>query len=87
MSIIGPYAWTLRWLIFLLGQQGGYTRYPCFLCYWDSRASTQRRIKKDWPGQEDLAVGDKNLINEPLVSRDRTAHKVGSDEAICEGSG
>ena len=56
---------------FLLVQQGGYTKYPCFLCYWDSRAITQHWVKKDWPEQEDLAVGDKNIINEPLVSRDR----------------
>ena len=25
----------------------------------------------DWPAREDLAVGDKNIINEPLVDRDR----------------
>ena len=40
-------------------------------CYWDSRASTQHWVKKNWPAREDLAVGDKNIINEPLVSRDR----------------
>ena len=34
---------------FLLGQQGWYTKYPCFLYYWDSRASTQHWVKKDWP--------------------------------------
>ena len=56
---------------FLLGQQGGYTKYPCFLCYWDSLARTQHWVKKDWPAQEDLAVGDKNIIKEPRVSRDR----------------
>ena len=55
---------------FLLGQQGGYTKHPCFLCYWDSRATDQHWVKKDWPAQEDLAVGDKNIINEPLVNRD-----------------
>ena len=47
---------------FLLGQQGG---------YWDSRVADQHRVKKDWPAQEDLAVGDKNIINKPLVNRDR----------------
>ena len=26
----------LRVLSMLLGQQGGYTKYPCFLCLWDS---------------------------------------------------
>ena len=28
-------------------------------------------MKKDWPAREDLAVDDKNIINEPLVNRDR----------------
>ena len=28
----------LKMVNFHLGQQGGYTKYPCFLCYWDSRA-------------------------------------------------
>ena len=26
---------------FLLGQQGVYTKDPCFLCYWDSRETDQ----------------------------------------------
>ena len=76
---------------FLLGQQGGYTKYPCFLCYWDSRATTQHWVKKDCPAREDLAVGDKNFITEPLVNRDRivssTLHKGGSDETISKGFG
>ena len=55
---------------FLLGQQVGYTKHPCFLCYWDSRATDQHWVKKNWPTQEDLAVGDKNIINELLVNRD-----------------
>ena len=28
----------LKMVNFLLGLQGGYTQYRCFLCYWDSRA-------------------------------------------------
>ena len=28
----------LKMVNFLLGQQSGYIKYPCFLCYWDSRA-------------------------------------------------
>ena len=27
----------LKMEIFLLGQQSGYTKFPCFLCLWDSR--------------------------------------------------
>ena len=47
---------------FLLGQQGGYTKYPCFLCYWGSAASTQHWVKKEWPAREDLAEADKTTI-------------------------
>ena len=28
-------------------------------------------MKKDWSAREDLAVGDENIINDPLVNRDR----------------
>ena len=49
----------------------GYIKHPCFLYYWDSRTADQHWVKKDWPAREDLAVGDKNTINEPLVNRDR----------------
>ena len=56
---------------FLSGQQGGYTKHPSFLCYWESRATNSALGKKDWPAREDLAIGDKNIINVPLVNRDR----------------
>ena len=59
---------------FLLGRQGGYTKNSCFCCYWDSRATSQYWVKKDWPAREDLTVGDKNVINEPIVNRNRIIH-------------
>jgi hypothetical protein len=31
----------LKVLGMLLGQQAGYTKYPCFMCEWDSRAISQ----------------------------------------------
>ncbi|GBP72257.1 hypothetical protein EVAR_103258_1 [Eumeta japonica] len=66
-----------KWLIcvdlkvvnFLLGQQGGFTKYPCFLCLWDSRAKSQHWTKCDWPPRVALVPGEKNVINPPLVSR------------------
>ena len=54
---------------FLLGQQGGYTKYPSFLCYWDSRTTTEHWVKNEWPQGETLTSGDKNVINDPLVDR------------------
>ena len=49
-------------------QQSGYTKHPCFLCMWDSR---NHWVKKDWEPRINLRAGDKNIINEPLVPRDR----------------
>ena len=44
-----------QWLIcvdfkmtnFLLGQQSGYTKYPCFMCLWNSRARDVYWEKKE----------------------------------------
>ena len=61
----------LKMVNILLGQQSGYTKYPCFLCLWDSRADEVHWEKKNWPVRQELAMGEKNIVNEPLVSRDR----------------
>ena len=57
----------LKMMNFLLRQQGGYTKYPCFLCYWDSRAKDEHWIRDQWPARSSLAPGDKNIIHKPLV--------------------
>ncbi|GFV38088.1 uncharacterized protein TNCV_4203981 [Trichonephila clavipes] len=56
---------------FLLGQQGGYTKFPCFMCLWDSRDKQHHWSQKVWLVREKLKVGDKNVINTPLVNIDR----------------
>ncbi|GFS88860.1 uncharacterized protein TNCV_3569571 [Trichonephila clavipes] len=56
---------------FLLSQQGGYTKFPCFMCLWDSRDKPHHWSQKVWPVLEELKVGTKNVINTPLVSQDR----------------
>ena len=61
----------LKMVNFLLGQQSGYTKYLCFLCLWDSRAKHEHWTRKDWPPREYLVIGEQNVINEPLVARDR----------------
>ncbi|GBP67189.1 hypothetical protein EVAR_42068_1 [Eumeta japonica] len=33
----------------LVGLQGGYTKYCCFLCLWDSRAKQHHYVRKEWP--------------------------------------
>lgn len=54
-------------LTMMLGQQAGYTKYPCFLCLWDSRARDFHWTKTDWPLRDALTPGEKNVINTTLV--------------------
>lgn len=61
----------LKMVNFLLGQQSGYTKYPCFLCYWDSRAKQQHWTRNVWPPRDSLTPGDKNIIHEPLVTAEK----------------
>ena len=61
----------LKMVNFLLGQQGGYTKYPCFICLWDSGAKSEHWKRKDWPPREALVPGSMNVINTPLVPRGR----------------
>ena len=61
----------LKVLSILLGQQGGYTKYPCFLCLWDSRAKNKHWICEQWPKRNEFTVGKKNILNESLVSPDK----------------
>ena len=62
----------LKMVNFLLGQQSGFTKYPCFLCMWDSRDRAQHYTKKEWSVREELEPSrSKNVINTPLVDRDR----------------
>ena len=61
----------------LLGLQGDYTKYPCFLCLWDSRANDRHYLQKEWPargtltpgrcnGKSSLLVDPKNVLLPPL---------------------
>src|SRR5678815_5871811 len=54
----------------LLSQQTGFTKYTCFLCYWDSRAAKDHWTKREWPPRETLMPGDRNIVREPLVQRE-----------------
>ena len=52
---------------FLLGQQNGYTKYPCFLCMWVSRAKSEHLTRKEWLLRKEMIVGKKNIIHQALI--------------------
>ena len=47
------YTWNicadLKVIALLLGQQLGYTKFPCLLCEWDSRDKARHYVKSIWP--------------------------------------
>ena len=59
----------LKMVNVLLGQQGQYTKYSCFLCLWDSPAKDKHWEQKLCPIRKGLTVGEKNIIHQPLVER------------------
>ena len=72
---------------FLLGQQSGYTKFPCFICLCDSRAGDKHWGQKNWPKRIELNVGAKNIITKPLVQREKivstTTYQTWLDEEVC----
>jgi hypothetical protein len=54
-------------LRFLLGLQGGCTKYCCFLCLWDSRGIGQHYIQKVWPEEKQL-IPDIHSVNQGAVA-------------------
>ena len=61
----------LKLVTFLLGQQKGYTKFPCFLCMWDSRDRENHWTQKEWPKRDTVKAGMPNVIHESIVSRDK----------------
>jgi len=55
----------------ILGLQGGYTKMPCFLCEFDSRAQAAHWDQKQWPPRQSLTPGSKNVMHDSLVDRSK----------------
>lgn len=51
----------------LTGMRGGFTKYCCFLCLWDSRATDDHYTKCDWPQRTSYVVGEESVEHTPLV--------------------
>lgn len=54
-----------------MGLQGGWVKYPCFLCYWDSRARAEHYVKDNWPVRMNYTKGSHNIVQERLVETDK----------------
>jgi len=56
-----------KMVAFLMGLQGGFTKFPCYLCLWDSRDTMQPYQRRHWPLRAEFAIGKGNVKWEPLV--------------------
>ena len=52
---------------FLMGFQGGFTKYPCCLYLWDSRDSVAQYLNRDWPQQIKFSVENNSAKWEALL--------------------
>ena len=52
----------LKMVNFLLGQQRGFRKYPCYLCMWDSLARERHWNQKEWPILKTLEAGMPNIV-------------------------
>lgn len=57
----------LKIVTMILGQQSGFTKYPCFLCLWDSRDRINHYVQKEWPKRTEFHPGSRNIICRPLI--------------------
>jgi hypothetical protein len=52
-----------------LGYQVGYTKYPCCMCDWDSRARSQSCEEKHWTSRISLVPECKNILCKSFSTR------------------
>ena len=62
-EVIGDF----KMVAYLMGLQGGFTKFPCYLCLWDSRDSKAHYHMRNWPQRTEFSVGRHNVKWEPLV--------------------
>jgi hypothetical protein len=55
----------------LMGLQGGFTKYSCFLCLWNSRSTDDHYIKREWDKRLSYEHGKYNIQNSPLVKPEK----------------
>jgi hypothetical protein len=61
----------LKIIAIMLGLKGGYSKYPCFLCNWDSRDDKQHWIKRDWPLRKNWTLNECGVQSRALIPVDK----------------
>jgi hypothetical protein len=61
----------MKVLCMLLGQQQGCTKFPCYICEWDSRAQVRHWIQRQWTHRTRLILGFKNILKKSIVDPEK----------------
>ena len=65
------YSWEVigdfKMVAFLVGFQGGFSKFQCYLCLWDSRNTTLHYKKRNWPLRSSSEIGTYNVKQQPPV--------------------
>ena len=56
---------------FLMGMQCGNTKFPCYLCLFNSREKANHYLNSFWPLRAKFEIGEHNVIKTPLVCADK----------------
>ena len=76
-----------------MGMQGGFTKHCCFLCLWDSRATAEHYVRKDWPARITYIPGNANIKKVLLVDPKNvlmpppSSYKIRFNEEFCQTAG
>ena len=57
-----------KMVAFLMGLQGGFTKFPCYLCFWDCRNTSLYHKKRNWPPRSSYNFGTYNVKQTLLAS-------------------
>jgi hypothetical protein len=55
----------------LAGLKGGYPKFCCFICAWDSRKKVDHYETNDWPMRSKFRFGEKSIEREALIPLDK----------------
>ena len=65
------YGWKVirdfKMISFLMGLQGSFMKFSCFLCLWDSRDAKAHYHRTDWPQRTEFSLGKSNVKWVPLI--------------------
>lgn len=61
----------LKVVAMLCGLQGGYTKYMCFMCNWDSRFKGDQYCFHGWQDRTTHEIGKANVIGKALVPKEK----------------